>query len=110
MASAAGQGDSLALECFREAGRYLGIAVASAVNFLNLEAVIIGGGVAASFDLIEPTIRKEVDLRAFSLPASRVRVIKGELGDNAGIMGAAASGWKLAVNGAAGNAMKSGHP
>jgi glucokinase len=96
VASAAGQGDPLALECFRVAGRYLGIAVASAVNMLNLEAVIIGGGVAASFDLIEPVIREEVERRAFSLPASRVRLLKGELGDNAGIMGAAASGWKLA--------------
>jgi len=97
VASAASAGDPLAVECFRVAGRYLGIAIASAVNLLNLEAVIIGGGVAASFDLIEPAIRKELELRAFSLPASRVRVIKGELGDNAGIMGAAASGWKLAA-------------
>jgi len=98
VASAASAGDPLAVECFRIAGRYLGIAVASAVNLLNLEAVIIGGGVAASFDLIEPAIRKEVELRAFSLPASRVRVLRGELGDNAGIMGAAAAGWKLALN------------
>ncbi|HXC93830.1 MAG TPA: ROK family protein [Geobacteraceae bacterium] len=97
VASAASAGDPLAVECFRVAGRYLGIAIASAVNLLNLEAVIIGGGVAASFDLIEPAIRKELELRAFSLPASRVRVIKGELGDNAGIIGAAASGWKLAA-------------
>lgn len=97
VASAANQGDPLALECIRTAGRYLGIAVASAVNLLNPEAVILGGGVAASFELIEPVIRKEIDLRAFSLPASRVRVIKGELCDNAGILGAAAAGWKLAT-------------
>jgi len=98
VASAANAGDPLALECFRVAGRYLGIAAASAVNLLNLEAIIIGGGVAASFDLIEPVIRKELELRAFSLPAARVRVLKGELGDNAGIMGAAAAGWKLRAN------------
>jgi glucokinase len=98
VASAAYKGDPLALESFRLAGRYLGIAVASAINLLNLEAVIIGGGVAASFDLIEPVIRKELEQRAFSLPAARVRVIKGELGDNAGILGAAAAGWKLVEN------------
>jgi len=95
VASAALNGDPLALECFREAGRYLGIAAATAVNMLNPEAVIIGGGVAASFDLIAPTIRKEIDGRSFSLPAARVKLLKGELGDNAGILGAAAAAWEL---------------
>jgi glucokinase len=98
VASAASQGDPLALQCFGTAGRCLGIAVASAVNLLNLEAVIMGGGVAESFHLLEPVIRKEIELRAFALPGSRVKVIKGELGDNAGILGAAAAGWKLASN------------
>jgi glucokinase len=60
---------------------------------LNLEAIVLGGGVAESFDLISPAIRKEIDNRAFQLPASRVKLLKGELGDNAGIMGAAAAAW-----------------
>lgn len=96
VAAAANNGDPLAVECFSEAGRYLGIAAATAVNMLNPEAIIIGGGVAASFDLIAPAIRKEIDSRAFSLPAARVKLLKGELGDNAGIMGAAAAAWDLA--------------
>jgi glucokinase len=98
VASAADQGDPLAIQCFNTAGRCLGIAVASAVNLLNLEAIIMGGGVAESFHLLEPVIRKEIELRAFSVPGSRVKVIKGELGDNAGILGAAAAGWNLASN------------
>jgi glucokinase len=93
VASAAYRGDPLALQCFSHAGRYLGIAAAGAVNMLNLEAIVLGGGVAESFDLISPAIRKEIDNRAFQLPASRVKLLKGELGDNAGIMGAAAAAW-----------------
>lgn len=95
VASAAYGGDLLALECFSMAGRYLGIACASAVNMLNLDAIIFGGGVSESFDLIAPAIRKEVDVRAFHLPAARVKIVKGELGDNAGIMGAAAAAFSL---------------
>jgi glucokinase len=95
VATAAGNGDSLASACFASAGRYLGIAIATAVNMLNLDAVIIGGGVAASFALLAPAIRSELDARAFAAAAARVKLLPGELGDNAGIMGAAAAAWKL---------------
>ena len=95
LASAAYEGDQLAIECFSEAGRYLGIAAATAVNMLNLEAIIVGGGVSESFDLVAPAVRREIERRAFHLPASRVKLLKGELGDNAGIMGAAAGAWSI---------------
>jgi len=91
LAIAAHNGDPLALDCFSQAGRYLGIACASAVNMLNLEAIIVGGGVAGSFDLIRSALRREIDERAFHLPAARVVLLKGELGDDAGIMGAASA-------------------
>lgn len=83
-------GDAAALEIYRGAGRYLGIAVAGAVNLLNLEAVILGGGVAESFDLLVESMRAEIRSRAFALPGQRVTVLKGELGDDAGLLGSAA--------------------
>jgi glucokinase len=95
VADAAYNGDSLALECFSRAGSYLGIACASAVNMLNLEAIIVGGGVSESFDLFAPAIRREIDARAFHLPSARLKLLKGELGDNAGIMGAAAAAFSV---------------
>ena len=85
----------MARECFATAGRYLGIAAATAANLLNLDAILFGGGVAASFALLAPAIRSELDSRAFAIPAARVILLPGELGDNAGIMGAAAAAWKL---------------
>lgn len=90
VAVAAQKNDPLATHIFRQAGRYLGIASATAINLLNLEAVILAGGVAASFDLLEGPIRHEVKLRAFGLAASRVQILKGSLGDDAGILGSAA--------------------
>jgi glucokinase len=90
VADAALAGDGLALSLYREAGRYLGIAGASAANLLNLDAMIIGGGVAASFGLLVETIRTEIASRAFPVNAARMKVLKGKLGDDAGLMGSAA--------------------
>lgn len=90
IASAGRQGDSFALSLFETAGRYLGIAGATIVNLLNVEAIILAGGVAASFDLLAEPMRREIRNRAFEVPAARVRIVRGELGDDAGILGAAA--------------------
>lgn len=83
-------GDVDALARFAAAGRYLGIAAAGVVNLLNLEGIILGGGVAESFTLLAPDMRRELASRTFPVPGARVRVEKGELGDDAGVLGAAA--------------------
>ncbi|BCS53025.1 ROK family protein [Geobacter sp. SVR] len=90
VATLARQGESAALAAFHQAGRYLGIAVASLVNTLNLEAAVIGGGVAASYDLLLPSLRKEVDRRCFTQMSGSFAVMAGELGDDAGLLGGAA--------------------
>jgi glucokinase len=90
IAIAARSGDPLALSLYHEAGRYLGITGAALVNLLNIEAIILAGGMAGSFDLLAGPMREEIGKRAFALPAGRVRIVAGELGDDAGILGAAA--------------------
>lgn len=99
LALAARNGDRLALSCFATAGRYLGIAAATAVNLLNLEAIIIGGGVAQSYELLADDVVNEIKRRAFKVPAERVRVLKGELGDDAGLLGAAAAARRIIETG-----------
>ena len=91
LAARALTGDLRAAALFEQAGRYLGIACAGVVNLLNLEAIVLGGGVAASFDLLAAPMRREILARAFAIPAARVCVLKGELGDDAGVLGAAAA-------------------
>lgn len=97
IASAAKNGDKVAVECLETAGRYLGIAAATAVNLLDLEAIIIGGGVAESFAFLEPAISSELQRRAYPTAREGLMVLKGELGDNAGLLGAAAAAWQLAT-------------
>ncbi len=99
IASAARRGDLFAGSLFEEAARYLGIAAATVANLLNIEAIIVGGGVAASFDLFAVAMRQEVDRRAFAIPAARLAIRPGELGDDAGILGAAALAGELARDG-----------
>lgn len=94
IAGAARTGDALACSLFGKAGRYLGIAGAAIVNLLNLEAIILAGGMSESFDLLAEPMRREVDSRAFEVPARTVRIVRGELGDDAGILGAAALAWE----------------
>ena len=56
--------------------------------------VILGGGVSASFDLLAGPMRREIAHRAFAIPAGRVKVLRGLLGDDAGMLGAAATAWE----------------
>lgn len=82
-------GDELALTVFEIAGRYLGIACADLVNVLNPEVIVFTGGLSAAMNvMIGPTV-SEMKKRAYQQPAERVKLLSGELGDDAGILGAA---------------------
>jgi glucokinase len=82
-------GDELALEVFRRMGVYLGIGIANLINLLNPEVIVLGGGVANGWSLFEQHMRQQVMERAFPLPASSVRIVRAECGDDAGLLGAA---------------------
>ena len=92
--SAGVAGDELALETFRRMGVYLGIGLANLINILNPEMIVIGGGVVNGWQLFEKHMKHEVSERAFPLLADLVRIVPGECGDDAGLLGAA----KLAVD------------
>jgi glucokinase len=83
------EGDEFALSIFQRMGTYLGIAIANVVNTLNPEMIVIGGGVSAAFDLFVQHTRAEVLRRAFPVPANRCQIVRGECGDDAGLLGAA---------------------
>ena len=83
------RGDPLSREVFRLAGTYLGIALGGLVNVLNPEVIVIGGGVSAGWDLFIEPLQSEILRRAFQHPGERVKLMRSELGDDAGILGAA---------------------
>ena len=89
IAQAANAGDAFAHQIMEETGRYLGIGIATLVNLLNPDLVIIGGGVIlAGSPLLEPA-RHVVKLRTFAAPGERVRIVAAQLGVEAPAIGAA---------------------
>lgn len=90
IAAMARSGDPCAQYAFDTMGKWLGIALASLTNLLDLQAVIIGGGVGASLGLFEPALQNETAKRCFPEMFAGLKIIKGGLGDDAGLLGAAA--------------------
>lgn len=88
------KGDEGAKTVFQRMGRYLGITLAGLVNTFNPDMIIIGGGVASGWDAFIEPLSKEIKYRAFSEPAERAKVVRSQLGDMAGILGAARSALK----------------
>lgn len=86
---AAARGDETALGVFQETGRFLGIACASLIYLLNPEAVVIGGGVMASGELLLQPAREEARKRAFGPAFDDCQIVKSKLWPEAGVVGAA---------------------
>jgi glucokinase len=70
-------------------GSYLGIALAGLINVLNPEVIVLGGGMSAAWDAFIDATREQIAKRAFRGPALRVKLVRAELGDDAGILGVA---------------------
>ncbi|MEV0148541.1 MULTISPECIES: ROK family protein [unclassified Nonomuraea] len=90
LAADARAGDEVALAALRRAGRALGVAIASATHLCDLELVTIGGGLSQVgeplFGALEEALREHARMGF----ARRVRVTPAALGQDAGLVGAAA--------------------
>ena len=86
---AAQNGDQTAIEVFDLVGSRLGVALASFANIFEPEVIVIGGGVIAAGDLLLDPARRELEARALR-PMNRTPVVPAELGEDAGMIGAAA--------------------
>ena len=86
---AAIEDDELAITVLKETGRVLGMAVASIMNLLNVEVVVLGGGVMAAGELILKPLRDEAEKGTVAPSFDCCRIVPAELGQDAGIIGAA---------------------
>jgi glucokinase len=91
LAKAIRANDKLTLKVIKKATKYLGIGIGSIVNFLNPEMIVLGGGVVEALDdTFLDSIRKASEKYALPNTLSGVQIVRAKLGDNAGILGAAA--------------------
>jgi glucokinase len=86
---AASRGDPLAFDIIAKAANYLGVGMVNLVNIFNPERIIVGGGMSHLGDMLLEPARRVVRERAFQLAAQSVSIIPSQLGDNAGVIGAA---------------------
>jgi glucokinase len=86
---AAQQGDALANDVIKNVANYLGVGMVNLVNIFNPEMIVVGGGIASMGDLLLEPARQIVKERAFPVSAAAVRIVTTELGNDAGLVGAA---------------------
>jgi glucokinase len=82
-------GDAVALAVVDDAARAIGTGVATTLNLLNLERVVIGGGVARAGDFLLDRIVEHARRRSFPHVFEDASFRLAELGSDAGVVGAA---------------------
>jgi glucokinase len=87
---AAHSGDDLAKDIMDRGAYYLGVGIVNLVNIFNADMVIIGGGMSELGEMLIGPSRRMVKERAFSISSQSVRIVTAELGNEAGVYGAAA--------------------
>lgn len=86
---AAEAGDAIAKDILQQTGEYLGFALANLNNVLNLDRVVVGGGVANAGDWILNPAREMLKKRSLSSCTETIDVVPASLGEKAGLIGAA---------------------
>lgn len=99
LAAAYHGGDPLAIKEVTRAARYLGLGLASLINVLGPEVVVVGGGVtealgAPYLDLVRASARPHI----LYDPNQKVRIEAAALGDDSGLLGAALMARERFVN------------
>jgi glucokinase len=87
VAQAADDGDEACRAVLDRAWVAIGALAASLVNLLNPEVIVLGGSIAAHRPELFEVIRREVDRRAFAIPAGRVRIVPAQHGDDVSLVG-----------------------
>ncbi len=95
MGELAAAGDRSALEFWDNYGRNLGIGLTSIIYILTPEVAIIGGGISASAEYFIPAAQREIERRVMETSRPKFKLIPAQLGNQAGITGAAKLAWEM---------------
>src|SRR5258708_3866931 len=80
--------DKLALQLWNQVGERLGIGLASLVNVLNPEWIVLAGGLSRAGNLLLDPVRRTLLKRSFPTPAKAVRLVISKLDQELGVVGA----------------------
>jgi predicted NBD/HSP70 family sugar kinase len=82
-------GDGVCISVVRDTAKYVGMAVSNLVGMLDPEAIVLGGSLASSGDMMFDPIRLECSRRLSPAQADRVKIVLSTLGSDAVAIGAA---------------------
>ena len=82
-------GNREAIRLVREAGRLLGEILSGVINLLNPSTIVIGGDLASAHEQLVAGAREVIYQRSPPLATRHLVITPSELGDRAGVMGAA---------------------
>jgi len=82
-------GDPLAILLVREAGQMIGEVLATCVNIFNPSAIVIGGEISEVRELLLARVREVTFQRSLPLATRDLRTMTSQLGERAGVLGAA---------------------
>ncbi|MCL5674502.1 MAG: ROK family protein [Candidatus Omnitrophica bacterium] len=84
------KGDKIAGDIWIDVGICLGAMLASLVNAINPDRIVIGGGISHAGEILFETIKKTIKERSFRVLSENVEVVPAELSIDAGIISGAA--------------------
>jgi len=82
-------GDKVSIKIFREVGELLGEGLVATIRLLDIKTILIGGGLAAGFDLIKDKLQETLEFNLTPYYTRDLYIKPAELGNDAGIIGAA---------------------
>jgi glucokinase len=89
LANAVLANDEVVVRSVVDAAKYMGLGLATVANFLNPRRIILGGGLVEALPLYFETAAHEVQFKGLRIATKKLEIVKAELGDYAGIIGAA---------------------
>jgi len=96
--NAARSGDRLALSTLDEIGYYLGIGIASLLNALNPEIVVMGGILSEASEFLFPVVKAEIEKRALLWNREKIKVVCAAHGSDACVKGGIATVYQFVLS------------
>ncbi len=83
------KGDKVSIKIFKEVGEQLGESLVGAIRLLDIKTILIGGGLSAGLELIIDKLTETLEYNLTPYYTDNMMIKRAELGNNAGIIGAA---------------------
>lgn len=82
------KGDKIALEIWDETMRFLAIGIGNAITTVAPQAVILGGGISMSGEILFEPLKRYLAENVHMLPVEKVKILPASLGSESGVCGA----------------------